>query len=158
VSVLTPEGLLASLQAAGATLVRGPDGTVKVSGAKVPDALLAALREQRTAVIEVWERQRQADRDRYGRVPPADAPLLAREMDLPVQWKRRIEAHVLRQPRVVHAWVMARALDYFEQFGFKPDDCDWRACVDAIAWQRMSGGHEAAQFVVDLPTKMDMGL
>jgi len=158
VNTLSPERLLEWMQAAGATLVRAPDGTVKLCGAKIPEALLAALREQRAAVIDLWEQRRHADRDRYGRVPPADAPLLAREMALPLRWTRLIEAYVLRQPRVVHAWVMARALDYFERFGFKPDDCDWRACVDAIAWQRMTGGHEAAEFVVDLPSNEEMGL
>ena len=32
----------------------------------------------------------------------------------------------------------------------KMEDCDWRACVDVTAWQRMSGGREAAQFVMEL--------
>jgi hypothetical protein len=46
---------------------------------------------------------------------------------------------------------MARANDYYER-GVKADDCEWRAGADVIAWQRMCGAREAAEFVVELPT------
>ena len=54
-------------------------------------------------------------------------------------------AHVFQQPRPVHAWVMARANDYFER-GVKAEDCDWRACVDVIAWQRAWKGSRIDPF------------
>ena len=76
----------------------------------------------------------------------------ARDMELPTSERDAVMAHVFRQPRPVHAWVMARANDYFDR-GSKADDCEWRACVDVIAWQRASGGLEAVKFVVELPTE-----
>jgi hypothetical protein len=93
---------------------------------------------------------RQTWHDRYGRVPPPETPLLAGEMELPELRKEQVVAHVLRQLRPVHAWVMGRASKYFDH-GVKAEDCDWRACVDLIAWQRASNGCEAAEFVVELP-------
>ena len=52
---------------------------------------------------------------------------------------------------------MLRQQDCFER-GVKADDCDWRACVDVIAWQRACGGREAVEFVVGLPTTAELGI
>ena len=80
----------------------------------------------------------------------------ALDLDLPELWNEKIVAHVLRQARPVHAWVMARANKYYER-GVKAEHCEWRACVDVIAWQRNSDGNAAAQFVVNLPTNQELG-
>ncbi len=77
-----------------------------------------------------------------------------RDMALPVAERDAVMAYVFRQPRPLHAWVMARANDYFER-GVKAEDCEWRACVDVIAWQRDCGGLEAAKFVLELPTDQE---
>ena len=127
------------------------DGKPRLRGAKISEELKQALKANREEVLAEFERRRAEDRDRYGRVPPVDAPILAREMDLPEPWRKQVVAHLLRQPRPVHAWVMRRSASYFDR-GVKEDDCDWRACVDVIAWQRMTGGREAAQFLAELPS------
>ena len=139
--------LLDKLHRAGATL-EIVEGKPRLRGAAIPDDLKQALKANRAEVLAEFERRTADDRDRYGQVPPADAPLLAQDLDLSVCWQEQITMHVLRQPRPVHAWVMARTTAYHE-LGVKADDCDWRACVDVIAWQRKSSGQEAAQFVRD---------
>ena len=137
--------LIDALQRAGATLVI-EDGKARMRGAAVPPELKEAIKGNREEVIAEWKRRQEQARDRYGQVPPADAPLLARDMEVPAPSQEQITAHVLRQQRPVHAWVMARANDYYQR-GVKAEDCEWRACVDVIAWQRKSSGQEAAQFV-----------
>jgi hypothetical protein len=144
----TAAQLLDNLHRAGATLVL-VDGNPRLQGAKIPDELKQALKTNRDEVLAEFERRKMEDRDRYGRVPPPDVPMLARVMDLSGPGKEHIIAHVLRQPRPVHAWVTGRSNLYFAH-GAKADDCDWRACVDAIGWQRMSDGPEAVRFVVEL--------
>ncbi len=151
---MSPAQLLDNLNRAGATL-EVVDGKPRIRGAKISDELMRALKANRADVLVEFERRKTEDRDRYGRVPPADTPMLACELDLPELWKRKLMAYVLRQPRPVHAWVMARSNDYHER-GAKLHDCDWRACVDVIAWQRACGGREAARFVVELPTNEEL--
>jgi DNA adenine methylase len=94
---------------------------------------------------------------RHERVPPAAARMVANELTVPEARKQQLIAHVLRQPRPVHEWVMARANDYYER-GVKADDCEWRACVDVIAWQRETTGLEAAKLVVPLPINEELNL
>jgi hypothetical protein len=126
-------------------------GKARVRGSKVSGELMAALRGQRAEVIAEWQRRQEELRDRYGAVPSGVVPMCGSDIELPAAERDAVMDYVLREPRPIHAWVMARANDYFER-GAKADDCDWRACVDVIAWQRACGGLEAARFVVELPT------
>jgi hypothetical protein len=128
-----------------------------VRGAKVPDELLAALKEQRDEVIVEWQRRQEQARDRYAVVPTGEVPLCGQDMILAAMERNAVVSHVFRQPRPVHAWVMARASSYHER-GVKADDCEWRACVDVVAWQRSCGGRQAVQFLVDLPTNEELVL
>ena len=145
---MTAPELIDALHRAGATLVVEA-GKTRVRGAKVSDELMAALKGQRAEIIAEWQRRQEESRDRYAVVPSGVVPMCGRDMALPGAERNAVMDYVLRQPRPLHAWVMARANDYFER-GVKAEDCEWRACVDVIAWQRMTGGREAAEFVVGL--------
>lgn len=147
--------LIDALQRAGATLVVEA-GKTRIRGAKVSDELLAALKAQRAEVIAEWQRRQGLARDRYAVVPSGVVPMLGQDMALPAKERDAVIDHVLRQPRPVHAWVMARANEYFER-GVAAEDCDWRACVDVIAWQRGCGGLEAAKFAAEAPAREDSG-
>ena len=147
---MTAPELIDALHRAGATLVVEA-GKTRVRGAKVSDELMAALKGQRAEVIAEWQRRQEESRDRYAVVPSGVVPMCGRDMALPGAERNAVMDYVLRQPRPLHAWVMARANDYFER-GVKAEDCEWRACVDVIAWQQACGGLEAAKFVVELPT------
>jgi hypothetical protein len=153
---MTAAELLDNLNRAGATLVVEA-GKTRVRGAKVSDELLAALKGQRAEVIAEWQRRQEQSRDRYAVVPSGVVPMFGLDMALPATERGAVMAHVFRQPRPVHAWVMARASEYFER-GRKAEDCDWRACVDVIAWQRACDGREAVTFAVELPASDEMGL
>jgi hypothetical protein len=153
---MTAPELIDALHRAGATLVV-EDGKTRVRGARVPDELLVALKGQRTAVIAEWQRRQEQGRDRYAVVPSGEVAMHGQDMALPAAERDAVTAHVLRQPRPVHAWIMSRANAYHER-GVRTEDCDWRACVDVIAWQRGCGGREAAKFVVNLPTNEEMSL
>jgi len=133
------------------------DGRTRVRGTKVSDELLAALKGQRAEVIEEWRRRQEQARDRYAVVPSGEVPKCGRDIELPAAERDAVMAHVFRQPRPVHAWVMARANDHYER-GAKADDCEWRACVDVIAWQRACDGLEAVKFLMDLPTNEELGI
>ena len=148
--------LIDALHRAGATLVM-EDGRTRVRGAKVSDELLAALKGQRAEVIEEWQRRQEKARDRYAVVPSGEVPVCGRDIELPAAERDAVMAHVVRQPRPVHAWVMARANSYYER-GAKTDDCEWRACVDVIAWQRACDGLEAVKFLMELPTNEELGI
>ena len=152
----TAPELIDALHRAGATLVV-EDGKARVRGAKVSDELLAALKVQRAEVIAEWQRRQEQARDRYAVVPSGEVPMCGRDMALTAAERDAVMAHVFRQPRPVHAWVMARANDYHER-GVKADDCEWRACVDVIAWQRACGGIEAVKFLMELPTNEELGI
>jgi len=151
---MTAAELLDNLNRAGATL-EIVDDKPRIRGARISDELMQSLKTNRTEVLAEFKRRRTEDLDRYGRVPPPAAPMQAREMDLPEPWQQQIMAHVFHQPRPVHAWVMVRANDYFNR-GVKADHCEWRACVDVIAWQRACSGPDAAKFVVELPTNEEL--
>ena len=141
--------LLDNLNRAGATL-EIVDGKPRIRGAKIPDDLMRAVRTNRAEVLAEFEQRKAEASDRYGRVPTADASFLAFDLNLPEASRELIMAYVFRQPRPAHAWVMARANQYFER-GVQADDCDWRACLDVIGWQRASGTTEATEFVIGLP-------
>ncbi len=147
---MTAPELIDALHRAGATLVVEA-GKTRVRGAKVSDELMAALKGQRAEVIAEWQRRQEESRDRYAVVPSGLVPMCGRDMALPGAERNAVMDYVLRQPRPLHAWVMARANDYFER-GVKAEDCEWRAGVDVIAWQRACGGMEAVKFVMELPT------
>jgi len=153
---MTAPELIDALHRAGATLIM-EDGRTRVRGAKVSDGLLAALKGQRAEVIEEWRRRQEQARDRYAVVPSGEVPKCGRDIELPAAERNAVMAHVFRQPRPVHAWVMARANDHYER-GAKADDCEWRACVDVIAWQRACDGLEAVKFLMDLPTNEELGI
>ena len=153
---MTAPKLIDALHRAGATLIM-EDGRTRVRGTKVSDELLAALKGQRAEVIEEWRRRQEQARDRYAVVPSGEVPKCGRDIELPAAERNAVMAHVLRQPRPVHAWVMARANDHYER-GAKADDCEWRACVDVIAWQRSCDGLEAVKFLMDLPTNEELGI
>jgi hypothetical protein len=153
---MTAPELIDALHRAGATLVVEA-GKTRVRGVKVSDELLAALKMQRAEVIAEWQRRQEQARDRYAVVPSGEVPMRGRDMDLTAAERDAVMAHVFRQPRPVHAWVMARANDYYER-GVKADDCEWRACVDVIAWQRACGGMEAVKFLMELPTNEELGI
>jgi hypothetical protein len=153
---MTAPELIDALQRAGASLVM-EDGKARVRGAKLPDALLAALKGQRAEVIAEWQRRQEQARDRYAVVPSGEVPMRGRDMALTAAERDAVMAHVFRQPRPVHAWVIARANDYHEH-EVKADDCEWRACVDVIAWQRACGGMEAMKFLMELPTNDELGI
>ena len=139
--------LLDRLHRAGATL-QMVDGTPRVRGAKISTELMQALKANRAELLVELERRQAEHRDRFGQVPPADAPLLADGMKPLWAARQQILACTFRQPRPVHAWVMRRSAKYFEQ-GVSADDCEWQACVDVIAWQRACSGPAAVAFVVD---------
>ncbi|MCX6924495.1 MAG: hypothetical protein NT154_14955 [Verrucomicrobia bacterium] len=153
---MTAPELIDALHRAGATLVVA-DGKTRARGAKVTDELMAALKGQRAEVIAEWRRRQEKARDRYAVVPSGEVPMCGWDMALPAAEREAVMVYVFRQPRPVHAWVMARANDYYER-GVKANDCEWRACVDLIAWQRACGGREAVEFVVDLPANEELGV
>jgi len=141
--------LLDKLNRAGATL-EIVDGKPRVRGVKVPDALMAELKANREAVLAEFERRKAEDRDRYCRVPSADAAMLARELDLPPDMKAVVLSYAVRQGPTVCAWVETRAQEYFSQLNIPAIDCAWRAAVDLIAWQRQTNPRGAVEFVAGL--------
>lgn len=140
--------LLDQLNREGATL-EIVAGKPRVRGAKVSSELMAALKANRAAVLTEYERRRNNDRDRYRRVPNEPATLFGRDLELPETMREIMQNYVFRQGCVAHAWVMKQALEYFN-LGVKPEDCEWRACVDLIAWQRQSPARPAVGFVSGL--------
>ena len=153
---MTAPELIDALHRAGATLVVEETGKTRVRGAKVPDELLAALKVQRAEVIAEWQRRQEQARDRYAVVPSGEVPMRGRDMALTAAERDAVMAHVFRQPRPVHAGD-GPGNDYHER-GVKADDCEWRACVDVIAWQRACGGMEAVKFLMELPTNEELGM
>lgn len=153
---MTATELIEAVERAGARLVI-EGGAARVRGAKLEEALLAELRANKAAVVEEIERRMREDRDRYGKVPPADAPMVA--LDAPLSEARRelVMGHVWRQGRPLHAWVQARAQRYLEQ-GLPATDCDALACVDVLAWQRCTGPRTAVQWLADLPTDEELAV
>jgi hypothetical protein len=125
--------LIDAMHKAGATLVVEA-GNARVRGTKVPDELLAALKANKSAVLTEWERRRELHRTRHGIVPVGDVLMSGRDVALAADWRAALVAHVFRQPRPVHRWVMLRAQVYHE-LGVQPDACEACACLDVLAWQ-----------------------
>jgi hypothetical protein len=137
--------LLDQLNRAGATL-EIVDGQPRVRGAKISGELMAALKANRESVLAEFERRRLEDKDRYCRVPPPDAPQLARDASLPSAMQKVVLDYVMRQERPTHAWIMKRANEY-HALGVAVDDCEWRACLDLIGWQRQTHVRGVVEFV-----------
>ena len=144
---MTAAELLDNLNRAGAT-VQIVDGQPRIRGAKISTELMQALKVNRAELLVELECRQAEHCDRFGQVPPADAPLLADGMKLLWAARQQILACTFRQPRPVHAWVMRRSAKYFD-LGVSADDCEWQACLDLIAWQRACSGAKAVAFVVD---------
>jgi hypothetical protein len=126
--------IIDALHQAGATLVV-EDGKARVRGVKVPDELLAALREHKVAVLAEWSRRQEENRDRYGKVPTGEVAMFGRDIPLTHAQTLVVTAYAFRQPRPVHAWVMGRASEY-HALGVPLDEQESMACVDLLCWQR----------------------
>ena len=110
----TAAQLIDEAQRHGATIVV-EGGKARVRGAKLPDALIEQLKAHKDAVMaEVTERMAQ-DRDRYGKVPPADAPLVANDARLNAATRELVVGYVFRQGRPLHAWVQARGHSFHSE-------------------------------------------
>ena len=140
--------LLDQLHRAGATLEM-VDGTPRIRGAKISPDLMAQLKANRDALIAELEKRLAEDKHRFGRVPEADAPMLARDFAAKAEQREQIRDYVLRQGRSIHAWVMRRANEY-HGLGVPLDDCEWMGCLDLIAWQRHTDARGAVLFVSGL--------
>lgn len=152
---MTASQLLDRLNRTGACL-EVVDGIARLRGGRIPEELKEELRSNRVEVLAEFERRKNGDRERYGLVPPLDAPLLSCDVEPSVSVREAVMAHVMLQPRPVHAWVMARASLHYER-GAKVEDCDWRACVDVIGWQRKVRASEVMQFVLAIGAPHDPG-
>jgi hypothetical protein len=131
---MKPAELLDAINAAGASLVV-EDGKARIRGAKIPDELVAAVKASREAVIAEWERRQEQAKDRYGEVPREEVPTFGQHANLTLPQRELVVGYVFRQPRTVHAWIMMRAQRYHE-LGAHFSDCEWKACVDCLCWQR----------------------
>jgi len=147
--------LIDALQRAGATLVV-ESGKARVRGKRVPDDLLAAVKGQRVEVLAEWQRRQDQSLDRYGIVPVGPVPMAGREIGMPLAERDAILAYVHQQPRPLHAWVSMRANEY-SMLGCAPDDCEWRSCVDVVAWQRGCSSSEMVNFVKSLSGNKTLG-
>lgn len=145
---MTPAGIIDALHKAGATLVI-EDGRTRVRGSKVPDELLAALRDNKDAVLAEWQRRQESNRDRYA-VVPDNAPMMeSRDVALPPARRESVVAHALRQPRPVHAWIQSRTAEY-HALGFAFGEDEVCACLDLLCWQRNTHAREALDWLEGL--------
>jgi len=145
---MTPAEVIDALHAAGATLVV-EDGKARVRGAKVPADLLAVVKANRDAVIAEWKRQQEGHRDRYGEVPTGDVLMPGKDTTLTQEQSDLLRGYVFRQPRPVHAWVMARTATYFAQ-GLPPGEDEDAACLDVLAWQRHTTARLALEWLLGI--------
>jgi hypothetical protein len=142
---MKPAELLDAIKAAAATLVV-EDGKARIRGNKIPAELATAVKASREAVIAEWERRQEAAKDRYAEVPTGEVPMFGQHAHLSADQQARVVQYVFRQPRPVHAWIMARSQQYHEQ-GAHFSDCDWKACVDCLCWQRNADPRAAADWL-----------
>ncbi len=141
--------LIDALQAAGGTIVV-ENGKVMLRGAKIPEELKAALRAAKPAVIAEWDRRNVQSKDRYAEVPAGEVALAARELgSIGAELVTAVALYVIRQPKPVHAWWNARSLEY-HALGFLPEECDWRAAVDVLAWQRNAPAVKAVEWLATI--------
>ncbi len=126
-------------------------GKARVRGAQLSETLMTALKANKAEVVAEIERRQMVDRDRYGKVPPPDAPRVAAEVTLTDATKDLVQQHVFRQGRPLHAWVQTRGQRYFEA-GASAAMADAMACVDALAWQQgTADGQAAVKWLSELP-------
>ena len=151
---MTPSELIDAAQRAGATIVVEA-GKARVRGAKLPDELLALLKEHKEAVMAEVQARQAVDRDRYGKVPPTEAPMVAGDARLTERTRALVMGHVFRQGRPLHAWVQTRGQKYFEA-GTPAVDADAAACVDVLAWQRNADARTAVRWLAELPTEEEL--
>jgi hypothetical protein len=141
----TASEILDSINAAGAALVVEA-GKARVRGAQLPQELLAELKASRTEVLAELERRQAADQDRYGRVPDERAERVGAFVALSEADRQEVVGYVMRQPRSLHAWVMGRANEYHAD-QTPVDECETRACLDVLAWQRNEGVGAAVEWL-----------
>lgn len=137
--------LLDKLNRAGATL-EIVDGKPRVRGAKIAAELMEELKAHRDDVLAEYEKRRAEDRDRYGKVPREEVPMISRDALMPGDVQRIVLRYVASQERPTHAWVVKRAAEY-HNIGAAMEDCDWKACADLIAWQRQTDVRGLVDFV-----------
>jgi hypothetical protein len=142
---MTPAEIIDALNRAGASIVI-EEGKPRLRGPKLPEDLVSCVRENREAILAEIERRRREDLDRYGRVPPVDAPMLDVTKNVSTAERVMLQAYVIRQPRPCHAWVMKRASEYHQR-GLVAEDCDWRAALDLVAWQRQTSVERVFEFL-----------
>jgi hypothetical protein len=142
---MTAGEIIDAIQGHGAALLL-EDGKARVRGGRIPEELMTLLKANREAVLAEMRRRADRDLDRYCEVPRDNPVMFGRTLQLPEQMRLAIMHHALRQPRPVHAWVMRRADEYYA-LGVPVEDCEWRACVDLIAWQRSTDGRKAADWL-----------
>lgn len=147
---MTAAALLDQLESQGGRIERGSDGKLRLRGPKLPEALQTALKASRDEVIEELERRTDQNRDRYGKVPTEALPLQPPARALTEQERACLLTHVLNQPRITHAWVMARANQYWEELAWPMEQCDPQAVLDLVAWQRQKTPEEAVRWVLDM--------
>ena len=143
---MTASKIIDAIHQTGAALVM-EDGKSRVRGTAIPPELMQALKANREAVLVEMKRRAEACLDRYAEVPQDDPALLGRNMTPPAAPLRQaIMNYGLRQPRPVHAWVMRRAATY-HALGIAVEECEWRACVDLLAWQRNADRQAAIEWL-----------
>lgn len=129
---MTPEEMVAAVQAVGGGVTRFSDGKAKLSG-PIPADVLHAIKENREAFLEAWETDQ---KDRWDRVPPENL-LLRKEAP---RWRqevyRRVERYVRSQNAQVTAWAVLRATAYRMANEFWDDkQCTAAALADVLHWQ-----------------------
>lgn len=151
---MTAAQIIDAVERAGATLIV-EDGKARVRGAKLPAELLELLKSHKARVIAEVSMRQELNRNRYGKVPPHDAPMVAGDVVLSDATRELVQAHVFRQGRPLHAWVQTRGQKYFEA-GTPAAVADAFACVDVLAWQRCASASQAVKWLTDLPTAEEL--
>ena len=140
--------IIDALHKCGATVVI-EDGKARVRGAKISDELMEAVRANKAEILAEWERRQAGTLDRYGEVPTEDVPQFGRNVNLSHAQKLVVVGHAFRQPRPVHAWVMARTSEY-HTLGLTPGDDEAAACVDLLCWQRNNSSKSALEWLAGI--------
>lgn len=130
------------IAAGGALTFDGP--RVLLVGESLPDALKADLRAHKAGIVAEWDRRLVAPEARYRRRPGGAVPMSGLDVRrITPALRQALLAYVQRQPAAVREWVAERATAYAaaETIGA---ECDWRAAVDVLAWQRSTTDGTAA--------------
>lgn len=107
---------------------------------------MAQLRSRRDEVVLEVTRRRREDADRWNKLPPADAPAVARRRELTKAQRSQLVEYVHVQSGQVQTWVSQRGNEYFSQ-GHGALESDWWACLDCLCWQRNTGATEALKWL-----------